>query len=174
MYARILISLCLAVLLGTAGYAMPHVPSADSLDVALDSMYAAENVVTDSVKVRDKGFDVRNYLNPTRQKMPAHTVFSDKSFFSNTFIGVRATATKVAGEDYGYGPTAGGFIGKWVHPAVGIRLGASLGYWYDNFDARKIRAMELSASVLFNMMSYMSGNHPEKKETLFQDMWVSM
>lgn len=157
MYGRILISFCVAVLFSAVGYTMPHVPVADSLDVALDSMYAAENVVTDSIKVWDKGFDVRNYLNPTRQKMPVHTVFSTKSFFSNTFIGVRATATKVAGEDYGYGPTAGGIIGKWVHPAVGIRLGASLGYWYDNFDARKIREMQLSASVLFNMMSYLGG-----------------
>ena len=78
MYGRILISFCVAVLFSAVGYTMPHVPVADSLDVALDSMYAAENVVTDSIKVWDKGFDVRNYLNPTRQKMPVHTVFSTK------------------------------------------------------------------------------------------------
>ena len=120
-------------------------------------MFAADAPVKDTVKVWDKGFDVRNYLNSSRYKTPAHTVFNKKSFFSNTFIGVKATAMKISGEDYGFGPTAGGVIGKWVHPSVAVRLGADLGYWYDNFDACRIRALGLSASVLFNMMSYLGG-----------------
>lgn len=165
MYRRIIISLCLAVMGFTAGYAMPTRPALDSLDVAADTAMTADTVAKDSVKVRDKGFDVRNYLNSTRYKAPAHTQFNKKSFFSNTFIGVRGSAVKVMNPDYGFGQVAGAFIGKWFHPAVAVRLGMSVpplpkeppAYWYDNFDARKIRAFEMSADVMFNLMSYLGG-----------------
>lgn len=157
MYRKTIISLFLAVAVAVAGYAAPYKTSLDSLDVVTDTFMIADTVAKDSVKVRDKGFDVRKYLNSSRQKTPAHTVFNRKSFFSNTFIGVQGSAFKIFNPDYGFGPKAAGVIGKWVHPAVGIRLGAGLGYWNDSFDSVKIRDLDLTASVLFNMMSYLGG-----------------
>lgn len=164
MIRKIIISLCLTVLSCVVCSAVPYRAVLDSLDVAADSVSVDSLDVNDSTdakntgkEVRDRGFDVSSLLNGTRYKAPAHTEFNKSSFFSNTFIGVRASTIKVMTPDYGFGPTAGGVIGKWVHPAVAVRLGAGLGYWYDNFDARKIRALDLSADVMFNMMSYVGG-----------------
>lgn len=164
MIRKIIISLCLTVLSCVVCSAVPYRAVLDSLDVAADSVSVDSLDVNDSTdakntgkEVRDRGFDVSPLLNGTRYKAPAHTEFNKNSFFSNTFIGVRASTIKVMTPDYGFGPTAGGVIGKWVHPAVAVRLGAGLGYWYDNFDARKIRALDLSADVMFNMMSYVGG-----------------
>lgn len=164
MIRKIIISLCLTVLSCVVCSAVPYRAVLDSLDVAADSVSVDSLDVNDSTdakntgkEVRDRGFDVSSLLNGTRYKAPAHTEFNKNSFFSNTFIGVRASTIKVMTPDYGFGPTAGGVIGKWVHPAVAVRLGAGLGYWYDNFDARKIRALDLSADVMFNMMSYVGG-----------------
>lgn len=164
MIRKIIISFCLTVLSCVVCSAVPYRAVLDSLDVAADSVSVDSLDVNDSTdarntgkEVRDRGFDVSSLLNGTRYKAPAHTEFNKNSFFSNTFIGVRASTIKVMTPDYGFGPTAGGVIGKWVHPAVAVRLGAGLGYWYDNFDARKIRAIDLSADVMFNMMSYVGG-----------------
>jgi hypothetical protein len=164
MIRKIIISLCLTVLSCVVCSAVPYRAVLDSLDVVADSVSVDSLDVNDSTdakntgkEVRDRGFDVSSLLNGTRYKAPAHTEFNKNSFFSNTFIGVRASTIKVMTPDYGFGPTAGGVIGKWVHPAVAVRLGAGLGYWYDNFDARKIRAIDLSADVMFNMMSYVGG-----------------
>lgn len=164
MIRKIIISFCLTVLSCVVCSAVPYRAVLDSLDVVADSVSVDSLDVNDSTdakntgkEVRDRGFDVSSLLNGTRYKAPAHTEFNKNSFFSNTFIGVRASTIKVMTPDYGFGPTAGGVIGKWVHPAVAVRLGAGLGYWYDNFDARKIRAIDLSADVMFNMMSYVGG-----------------
>lgn len=148
-----------------ADYELPSRQVPDSLYVVADTTLAADTVAIDSVKVRDKGFDVRQYLNTARYKAPTHTLFNRKSFFSNVFIGVRGSAVKLINPDYGFGQIAGGFIGKWFHPAAAVRLGMSVpplpkdppAYWYDNFDARKIRVFEMSADAMFNLMSYLDG-----------------
>ena len=164
MSRKIIILFCLTVLLSIVCSATPRTVILDEVISAVDSLAADTTSVNDEVapadtakKERNKGFDVSKYLNSSRCKAPAHTTFTEKNFFSNTFIGLRASTIKVMTPDYGFGPTAGGVIGKWVHPAVAIRLGAGLGYWYDSFDARKIRALDLSADVMFNMMSYIGG-----------------
>lgn len=164
MSRKIIISFCLTILFSVVCSAVPRSIAIDELRFSADTLDTDTTSVNDSVSAADsaknvkkKGFDVSKYLNSTRYKAPAHTVFNQKSFFSNTFIGARASTMKVMTPDYGFGPTAGGVIGKWVHPAVAVRLGAGLGYWYDNFDARKIRALDLSADVMFNMMSYLGG-----------------
>ena len=149
MIRRILISLCFILLFMVGAYAVPV--------SQVDTTAVADTVAADSTKLRDKGFDVRKYLNSTRSKAAPHTEFKSKGFFNNTFIGVRANVFKLMTSDYGFGPLAGGVIGKWVHPAVGVRLSAGAGYWYDNFEARKVRNLDLSASVLFNLMSYVGG-----------------
>lgn len=156
MYRRIVISFCLAVAFGVAGYAAPGIPVADTLDV-FDDAALYSDLPKDTAKVWDRGFDVRNYLNSTRYRIPGHTIFNQKSFFSNTFVGVRGSVVKLLGEEYGYGPAVGGVVGKWLNPAIGIRLGADIGYWKDNFDARKIRELGLSADVMFNLMSHLDG-----------------
>lgn len=165
MHRRFIISVCLALTGLVAGYAMPSGQLPDSLEVAVDTTMYSDTVAVDSVKVWDKGFDVRQYLNTVRYKAPTHTQFNRKSFFSNVFVGVRGSAVKVMNSDYGFGHVAGGFIGKWLHPAAAVRLGMSvpplpkepLAYWYDNFDARKIRVFEMYADAMFNLMSYLDG-----------------
>ena len=164
MSCRIIISLFFTVLFSAVASASSRIAVLDTLKVEADSMHidtlsVADTVATkDSInKVIDRGYDVSKYLGSKRKKPQNHTAFNNKTFFSNTFIGVRGSAIKVMTPDYGFGPTAGGVIGKWVHPAVAVRLGAGVGYWHDNFDAIKIREINLSADVMFNMMSYLGG-----------------
>ena len=157
MYRKVVISFCLSVVLGAAVSATPRVPVSDTLDVFDEAALYADVPLKDTAKVWDRGFDVRNYLNSTRYRVPGHTIFNNKNFFSNTFVGVRGSVLKVIGEEYGYGPTVGGVLGKWVTPSVGVRLGAGIGYWKDNFDARKIRELDLSADVMFNLISHLYG-----------------
>ena len=164
MIRKIIISLCLTVLSCVVCSAVPYRAVLDSLDVAADSVSVDSLDVKDSTaakdtvkKVRDRGFDVSKLLNGTRYKAPAHTVFNRENWRNNIFAGVRASTIKIMTPDYGFGPTADVVAGKWVHPAVAVRLAAGAGYWYDNFDARKILAFDLSADVMFNMMSYVGG-----------------
>ena len=82
MHRRFIISVCLAMTGLVAGYAMPSGQLPDSLDVAVDTTMYSDTVVVDSVKVWDKGFDVRHYLNTDRYKAPTYTQFNRKSFFS--------------------------------------------------------------------------------------------
>ena len=165
MHRRIIISLCLALMSFSAGYAMPSTQVPDTLDMMLDTAMFAEPVVKDSVKIWDKGFDVKNYLNTVRSKAPTYTQFNNENFFSNVFVGVRGSSVKLINSDYCFGQVAGLVLGKWFHTAAAVRLGMSipplpkepLAYWYDNFDARRIRAFEMSADVMFNLMSYLYG-----------------
>ena len=94
MCCILIISLNLAMMSLAADYELPSRQVPDSLYVVADTTLAADTVAIDSVKVRDKGFDVRQYLNTARYKAPTHTLFNRKSFFSNVFIGVRGSADR--------------------------------------------------------------------------------
>ena len=122
---------------------------ADSLQVASDT------VAVDSIKVA-KGFDASNYVNAKRWRVPGYSRFA-KGAFKNFSVGLRTGMVKMMSVDYSFGQMLGVDLTKWLHPAVGLRLSGGYGSWIDNFDGVKTNMADVSASVLFNLTSYVGG-----------------
>ncbi len=143
------------------------VPTADSLSVQpadtvelSDSAYMAQRAAelsSKEVKVVNRGFDVSRMVNARRQRAADFTKFSATPFMANTFVSARARTIKMLTEDYSFGLMGGVSFGKWLHEDHAVRLGYSVGKWQDNFDGSPITAMELEASYLFNLSSYVGG-----------------
>lgn len=121
----------------------------DSLTVAEDTM------VRDTVKI-DKGFDAGRYVNAKRWRVPAHTEFK-KGTLKNISFGLHTDIIKMSGSEYSCGQSLGFDVTKWVLPSFGVRLSAGYGGWVDNLDAKRIQLVDVSASALFNLMSYVGG-----------------
>lgn len=141
------------------------VMSADTLAVADSVEMSDEEIMkmlatpqTDTVKkVVDRGFDVSRMVNARRQRSVDVTPFSNKPFPSSAFVSARLTTNKILTEDYGFGLMGGLSFGQWLHEDHAVRLTASYGQWQDNFDGAPITGMDLSASYLFNLSSYVGG-----------------
>lgn len=131
---------------------------ADTSDVHLDSLYLQMfSQKQDTVKVIDRGYDAGRYVNVRRQRAADFTVFRKEPFMANTFASVGVNTTKLLSEDYSFGLMGKVSFGKWVHQDHAVRMGLSYGKWQDNFDGSPINAMELDASYLFNLSSYVGG-----------------
>ena len=131
---------------------------ADTSDTHLDSLYNQMfSQKHDTAKVFDRGFDAGRYVSIRRQRAADYTKFSNKPFVANTFASVRAKTNKLLSEDYSFGLMGGASFGKWLHEDHAVRLGYSYGKWQDNFDGSPINAMELDASYMFNLTSYVGG-----------------
>lgn len=139
----------------TAEMAQP----ADSLELSdEDIMQMLASPQQDTVKkVVNRGFDVSRMVNARRQRAADYTEFSNTPFMANTFASVRAKTNKLLSEDYSYGLMGGASFGKWLHEDHAVRLGYTYGTWQDNFDGSNISAMELEASYVFNLSSYVGG-----------------
>lgn len=125
-------------------------------DEELLKMFASQK--QDTVKkVVDRGFDVSRMVNARRQRAQDHTPFTSTPFMANTFASARLKTVKLLAEDYSFGLMGGVSFGKWLHEDHAVRLGYSLGKWQDNYDGSPITAMELDASYLFNLTSYVGG-----------------
>ena len=105
----------------------------------------------------NRGFDAGRHVNTRRMRIPSHTEFTSGGFFSNMQLGLRMGTLNLFNDDYGHALMTGLTVGKWVHPAVAVRIGAGYGTFIDNFDASQIRCIDVNASVLFNLMSYAGG-----------------
>ena len=140
------ISLCAFLLLSLE---VASAFEADSLTVAGDS--AGRDTV-----VIDKGFDASRYVNSKRWRAPAHTEFK-KGTFRNISFGLHTDIIKMMGSEYSYGQSLGFDVTKWVLPMLGVRLSAGCGGWVDNLDAQRTQIVDISASALFNLMSYVGG-----------------
>ena len=117
----------------------------DSLSLPMDS----------SVKV-DKGFDASNYVNSRRMRIPVRSEFR-AGIWKKINVGLKTTVFKIQGQQHSYGPSMGASVTKWISPAFGVRVDGGFGYWVDNFDACRMNSVDVSASVLFNLMSYAGG-----------------
>lgn len=132
---------------------------ADTSDVYADSllnqMFSQKRDTV--VVVLDRGYDAGRYVNIRRQRAVDVTPFTNKPFWANTFVSVSTKMNKMLSEDYSYGLMGVASIGKWLHEDHAIRLEAGVGSYQDNFDGAPIRNIELGASYLFNLTSYVSG-----------------
>ena len=158
-------------------------PDAAVVDVAVDSLSESADtafVSTDDIrknfatqqqdtvkKVVDRGRDVSRLVNSRRQRSVDVTPFVSQKFMDNTFVSLRATTLKLASEDYSFGMQGGLSVGKWLHEDHGVRVNLDCGTWTDNFDVSPITGMELSASYLFNLTSYVGGYRTNRLAEIF-------
>ena len=108
-------------------------------------------------KVVDRGYDVGRFVNARRQRSVDFTPFTNKPFLANTFVSAGLKTAKLINEDYSFGLLGTVSFGKWLHEDHGVRLDFGMGGWTDNLDSSPIRVMDLNASYLFNLTSYVGG-----------------
>lgn len=153
-------------LLGVAAYAQEADPvRVDTTSVEDTVQLSDEEIMkmlaspqADTVKkVVDRGFDVSRMVNARRQRATDFTEFTNKPFAANTFASVGLKTTKIMTEDYSFGLMGGASFGKWLLEDHAVRLNFNIGRWRDNLDATLINGMELNASYLFNLSSYVGG-----------------
>ena len=171
MNFRYILALTSAVLLSAAAYAAPahrdffmnaadtvEVAQSDSLsDADILKMISSQQPVDTMPQKVDKGRDVSIYINARRQRTADFTPFVSEKFSDNTFVSLRASSLKIATPDYSFGTVGGLSYGKWLHPDHALRLNLDYGMWHDNFDGSPIHGMELSATYMFNLSSYVGG-----------------
>ena len=139
--------------------------AADTLAVADTSMMSAEDVMkmltspkADTVKkVVDRGRDVSAYVNVRRQRTTDFSSFRSGSFMDNTFVSLRGTTFKLVPDDYSFGIGGGLSFGKWLHQDHAVRLDLDYARWSENEDASPVTNLEIGASYLFNLSSYVGG-----------------
>lgn len=131
----------------------------ETVEENLDSLYNQYNQSQkqDTVVVFERGYDVSRYVNVRRQRAADVTPFRKGSFTDNTFLSLRAVAIKLMPEDYSFGSGAGLSVGKWFHQDHAVRLDLDYARWNDNLDGAPINDIEVGASYLFNLSSYVGG-----------------
>ena len=131
---------------------------ADSVELS-DSAYMAMRTAQaeKAAKKVDKGRDVSRMVSARRQRAVDVTPFTSQPFMANTFASARLTTTKLAPKEYGFGLMGGLSFGKWLHQDHGVRATLGVGGWQDNRDGQVITGMDLTASYLFNLSSYVGG-----------------
>lgn len=129
---------------------------ADSLELS-DSAYMAMRNAPKEVKKVDKGRDVSYLVSARRQRAVDVTPFTSHPFMANTFASAGIATIKLGGEDYGFGLMGQASFGKWLHQDHALRADLAVGSWQDNRDGEYITGMELKASYMFNLSSYVGG-----------------
>lgn len=108
-------------------------------------------------KVVDRGRDVSRYVNVRRQRAADVSPFVSERFVDNMFLSLRGNMFKLAPEDYSFGIGGGLSFGKWLHQDHALRLDLDYSQWKDNLDGAPITDIEIGASYLFNLSSYVGG-----------------
>ena len=113
----------------------------------------------DSLAVRSKpsGFDAGNMISARRYRAQAGTVFRNEKFSDNLYIAASGGVRTPLSSDYGFSSYAGVALLKWFAPSFGLRMNVHGGYMYGNHEGNKIPELSASASVMFNLSSYIGG-----------------
>lgn len=104
------------------------------------------------------------------QKRPANEKFESNKFNEHLFfsagIGAHSLLTNKENQD-GLGMSANLFLGKWITPVHGLRLGASLGYLPSKVYESKMKMIGGSFDYLLNMSSLAFGYNENRRFELF-------
>ena len=159
-----IVMLVLAALFCADAAAAPFMSQVDSLDLS-DSAFLSvmQNAQTDTVKLeKDRGYDASGMVN-TRRYRPADAVtFAKGGFAKNMFVTPNVRMFKIFHQDYSFAYGFSAYVGKWFTPHLAARVGLAWDYRIDNFDTRTIQDMELTATAMFNLSSYLGGYNPAR------------
>lgn len=100
-------------------------------------------------------------LKMQRRFIPVNRPFlEDKSLFANSFVMLVGSGYRQIAENYSNGPYLTASAGKWLKPAHGVRLSLGAGYFYDNYDYRRVKMIDVRADYMFNLSAYVDGYNP--------------
>lgn len=108
------------------------------------------------------GYKMQSRFRPENEKAATGRLLN------NTFIYAMGTYYHPYAENYGSGPLAGGGIGRWfsdkngLNRYHGVRIGASLGYFFDNYNANRVKFADVRASYMFDLSAYVGGYKKER------------
>lgn len=109
------------------------------------------------------GYRVSPSTRAARQSVPYLT---SGHFLDDTFVSVSGGPSALvkndgSTKDY-FGGKVSGYLGKWFNPYIGVRLGAHAGY-YKQAGNTHVKALGLSAGVLWNMRNTFMGYNPDRR-----------
>ena len=147
---------------------------ADDLSAAqLDSLYRADSLAAaDSALARKKrptsidisGYAMQKRWRPTDEKAPNGLGWLVNDAYVYGYAGYLMKYVN----QYGHGSNVQLGYGKWfadakgLHRYHGMRLGVSAGWSYDNYDAKRLDAIEARATYLFDVSAYAAGYNPRR------------
>lgn len=118
---------------------------------------AAQDSLSVSGRVRPDGFDAGNLVGAGRSRAVNATPFVNNRTADNLSLQLTASTAAPRSSDYGFSFLSGLALQKWYTPSVGVRVCASGGYVPYNLNAEILPELNMSASVLFNLSSYVGG-----------------
>lgn len=106
--------------------------------------------------------DAADYSMMKRWRPEDAVPFENRGFFDNMFIGVSGSGFRTLYRGYSSGPRFSAHIGKWFDAYNGIRIAPGVGYYFENFSGYRVKQIDVKASYLFNMSSYLGGYRPSR------------
>lgn len=125
---------------------------ADSIKHVQDSLRAIE----DSIR---RNFNALRFSLQRRYR-PENDPFENRTWGDNTFLTFNLGSNHIiprTGKNFGAGPEIRVAYGKWFNPYNAVKASLSGGYFYRNEDNLQCVDVEIWASHMFNLMSYLSG-----------------
>lgn len=127
--------------------------------LCLDVFAAAPSQAADSLA--GYSFDANDYSLMKRWR-PEDQVEFEKKGGRNMFVGLTGTAYKPLHGGYSSGPHFSVNFGKWFDPYNGLRIAPGAGYYFNNSTSSRVKQLDLKASYLFNISSYVGGYKPTR------------
>lgn len=125
---------------------------ADSIKHVQDSLRAIE----DSIR---RNFNALRFSLQRRYR-PENDPFENKTWGDNTFLTLNLGSSHIiprTGKNFGAGPEVRMAYGKWFNPYNAVKASLSGGYFFRNEDNLRCVDVELWASHMFNLTSYLGG-----------------
>jgi len=100
-------------------------------------------------------------LKMQRRYLPVnHPFIEDGTLMTNSFFSVVGSGYRQLADNYSNGPYLTAGWGKWLKPAHGVRLSLGAGYFFDNYDMRRVKMIDARADYMFNLSAYVDGYNP--------------
>ena len=118
---------------------------------------AAQDSLSVSGRTRPAGFDAGDMVAAGRSRATDVSLFVNEKFADNLSLQVVAASVVPRSSDYGFSFLSGLALQKSYTSSVGVRVAASGGYVPYNLTGKHVPEVYASASVLFNLSSYIGG-----------------
>lgn len=122
---------------------------------SLNGLYAAQPA-SDSLSVNASDYSLM------KRWRPKDTVPFEKKGGSNMFIGLAGSGYRSMYYGYSIGPHVSFQIGKWFDPYNALRIAPGLGYYFQNSNGVVLKQVDVKASYMFNLMTYLGGYRPSR------------
>ncbi len=118
--------------------------------------------VAESDTVSVNVLDASDYSMMKRWRPEAEVPFKKGKFSDNLFFGVAGSGFRSVYSGYSGGPRFSVHVGKWFNHHSALRISPGVGYYFDNQSGARIKQIDVKASYLLNITSYLKGYRPSR------------